>query len=140
MRLLDGRAVHIADEKKTLYHAAAVMASNYLAAVEDMAVQLLLDAGFDETSAIQTLDPLARGTLENVIELGTTDALTGPIVRGDVETLRTHLEALAELPADRLRLYRELGRHTLTIASRRGTLDADTMAEMRALLGEGESA
>jgi predicted short-subunit dehydrogenase-like oxidoreductase (DUF2520 family) len=135
VRLLEGRAVHIADEKKVLYHAAAVMASNYLVAVEDMAVQLLLDAGFDETSAMEALAPLAQNTLENVAELGTTDALTGPIVRGDVETLRAHLDALASLPPDRLRLYRALGLRAIDIAERRSTLDAETLAQMREVLG-----
>ncbi len=139
VRALKGHPVHIADEKKTLYHAAAVMASNYLVTVEDMAVQLLLDAGFDETSATQTLSPLAEGTLKNVTELGTTDALTGPIVRGDVETVRAHLAALAELPPDRVRLYCELGLHTLQIARRRSTLGAETIAELRELLGEGSA-
>ena len=137
-RLLEGTCVLIADENKTLYHAAAVMASNYLVAVEDMAAQLLVDAGFDEVDAVQALASLARGTLDNVIALGPTDALTGPIVRGDIDTVRAHLDTLDALPPDRARLYRALGSHTLAIAARRGTLAAETLSQLRGLLGEDD--
>ncbi len=140
VRALDGRSHNVPDDRKILYHAAAVMASNYLVAVEDMATQLLADAGFDESTAIETLGTLARGTLDNVVQLGTTNALTGPIVRGDVETVRGHIAALEGLPADRLELYKTLGRHTLAIASRRGVLPDGTLAELRDLLGPSDSA
>ena len=134
--VLGGQVVDVADENKALYHAAAVMASNYLVAVEDMAVHLLVSAGFDETSALKALQPLVSGTAENVRALGTTDALTGPIVRGDVDTIRGHVEALRGLGDEELELYRALGRQTLKIALRRGTLDAATTDQLRGLLAE----
>jgi predicted short-subunit dehydrogenase-like oxidoreductase (DUF2520 family) len=140
VRALDGRPESVPDDKKILYHAAAVMASNYLVAVQDMATLLLADAGFDESIASEALGPLARGTLDNVIELGTAKALTGPIVRGDVDTVRRHIDALEGLPTDRLELYKALGRHTLAIADRRGTLADKTLAELRDILGAGDSA
>ncbi len=133
---LGGQAMLVADADKSLYHAAAVVASNYLAAVEDLAVQLLMSAGFDEFSAARALQPLAAGTLGNVGRLGTTDALTGPIVRGDVDTVRSHIDALRNLTGDELELYRALGRHTLTIAIRRGTLTAEQIAALQELLAE----
>lgn len=132
--VLGGQAVVVGDDHKALYHAAAVMASNYLVAVEDMAVHLLTSAGFDEPSALQALQPLATGTLGNVGRLGTTTALTGPIARGDADTVRGHIEALRRLPGDELALYRALGRHTLDIAIRRGTLTAEQTAALRELL------
>jgi predicted short-subunit dehydrogenase-like oxidoreductase (DUF2520 family) len=135
VHLLDGRCENVPDDKKTLYHAAAVMASNYLVAVEDMATQLLADAGFDKSSAMEALSPLVRRTLENILEFGTTNALTGPIARGDVDTIRGHLAALEDLPVDRLELYKALGRHTLAIARRRGALADETLAELRDILG-----
>lgn len=134
VEVLGGEAVLVADADKALYHAAAVTASNYLVAVEDTAVHLLMRAGFDEDAAMRALRPLMAGTAENVSRLGTTDALTGPIVRGDVETVRGHIEALRELPGDELGLYRTLGRRTLEIAQRRGTLAARTASELRELL------
>ena len=135
--LLGGHPVLVGDRDKAVYHAAAVMASNYLVAVEDMAVHLLMSAGFDEESALRALQPLVSGTVENVGKLGTTNALTGPIVRGDVETVRAHLDALRGLPDGELQLYRALGRHTLEIACRRATLSAETIVALREALSEG---
>jgi len=134
--VLGGHAVEVADADKALYHAAAVTASNYLVAVEDAAVRLLMRAGFDEPSAARALRPLMAGTADNVARLGTTDALTGPIVRGDVATVRSHVDALGSLPGDELGLYRTLGRQTLEIAIRRGTLTPEQVAALTELLAE----
>lgn len=137
--VLGGQSVPIDDENKVLYHAGAVVASNYLVAIEDIATQLLVAAGFDEASALGALQPLVAGTVENVRTLGTTRALTGPIVRGDAATVRGHVEALRDLPDSVLELYRALGLHTLEIARRRGTLDAETVEALHeALTGEGD--
>jgi predicted short-subunit dehydrogenase-like oxidoreductase (DUF2520 family) len=132
--VLGGHLVTVPSDKKTLYHVAAVVASNYLVAVEDLAQQLLLEVGLDEPSAAVALGPLAHVTLGNVAELGTTDALTGPIVRGDIDTIRRHLEALEALPEDWRNLYKALGRHTLAIAERRGALDEETLGVLHRLL------
>lgn len=134
--VLGGHAVEVADADKALYHAAAVTASNYLVAVEDAAVRLLMRAGFDEPSAARALRPLMTGTADNVARLGTTDALTGPIVRGDVATVRSHVVALSTLPGDELAFYRTLGLQTLEIAIRRGTLAAEQVAALTELLAE----
>jgi predicted short-subunit dehydrogenase-like oxidoreductase (DUF2520 family) len=137
--ILGGHTAIVADESKSLYHAAAVTASNYLVAVEDMAVHLLVSAGFDEASALKALQPLVAGTVDNVSALGTTTALTGPIVRGDVGTVRQHVEALRGLAGGELALYRALGRQTIDIAARRGTLDAKMIEDLRCALAEDVS-
>ena len=135
VEVLGGHAVRVRDEDKMLYHAAAVFASNYLVAVEDIAAQLLVEAGFSEPTARQALVPLLRVTSENVAALGATDALTGPIVRGDVDTVRRHLVTLKALGGDPLAVYKLLGRHCLAIARRRATLDAETLDALAKLLG-----
>jgi len=71
-----------------------------------------------------------RGTLENVEHLGLSMALTGPIARGDVDTVRLHLSRLS--PEDRS-LYCRLGLETLRIAVAAG-LDAERAAELESLL------
>lgn len=136
VEVLGGEAVMVADADKSLYHAAAVMASNYLVAVEDMAVHLLMHAGFDEDAALRALKPLMAGTADNIERMGTTEALTGPIVRGDAVTVRGHVEALRGLPGDELGIYRALGRRTLEIAQRREALTAEQVRELRELLSE----
>ncbi len=87
---LHGRPVEVADADRARYHAAAVVASNHLVAlmgqVERIAgsIGLPLDAFLD----------LARGSLDNVADLGAAAALTGPVARGDWDTVRGHLAAI----------------------------------------------
>ena len=96
---------------KVRYHAGAVLASNYLVVLEAYAERLFADAGMPEETARAGLAALMRGTLDNVAEQGAT-ALTGPIARGDVDTVRRHLAALAGAERD---LYRALGRAALAL-------------------------
>jgi predicted short-subunit dehydrogenase-like oxidoreductase (DUF2520 family) len=115
--------------RRPLYHAAAVVASNYLPVLLALAARLLVHAGVDEDDAVPALLPLMRGTLDNVAELGIGPALTGPVARGDIETVRLHLRMLPEREA---RLYRDLGREAVALAEARG-LGADLVAALREL-------
>ena len=126
---LDGETLAIPVSRRPLYHAAAVVASNYLPVLTALAARLLVLAGVDEDDAVPALLPLMRGTLENIAELGLGSALTGPIARGDVETVRLHLKSLPEREA---RLYRELGREAVELAETVG-LDAESVAALREL-------
>ena len=126
---LNGTPLTIPVTRRPLYHAAAVVASNYLPVLLALAARLLVHAGVKEEDAVPALLPLMRGTLENIGELGLAPALTGPIARGDVETVRLHLRMLPEREA---RLYRDLGREAVTLAEARG-LAADTVAALREL-------
>lgn len=105
--------VPIAADKKALYHAAAVFASNYLVTLEGVAEGLLEKAGLSATEAREALGPLMRVSLENALSAGPERALTGPIVRADLDTIRRHLESL---PAEAAELYRELARAALRLA------------------------
>ena len=126
---LGGTPLTVPIERRPLYHAAAVVASNYLPVLLALAARLLVLAGVDEDEAIPALLPLMRGTLENIAELGLAPALTGPISRGDVETVRLHLRALPDREA---RVYRDLGREAVALAEARG-LDGETVAGLRGL-------
>ena len=135
--LLGGVALHIPAASRPLYHAAAVMAGNYVIALMSTAVMLMREAGVEEATARRALQPLARASLENTFRLGPAVALTGPIARGDADTVREHLLALAKVPADVTRLYRAAGLAALEIARQRGLADAQAGAIER-LLRKGE--
>jgi predicted short-subunit dehydrogenase-like oxidoreductase (DUF2520 family) len=94
------------------------------------AIRLLGHTGIEEGEALAAVLPLVRGTLDNLEQLGLASALTGPVARGDVETVRAHLGRLS--PADRA-LYCALGRETLQLARAAG-LDELRAAELHALL------
>jgi predicted short-subunit dehydrogenase-like oxidoreductase (DUF2520 family) len=122
--------------RRPLYHAAAVVASNYLPVLLALSARLLVLAGVDEDDAIPALLPLMRGTLDNVSELGLAPALTGPISRGDIETVRLHLRTLPDREA---RVYRDLGREAVALAEARG-LEGDAVAVLRGLFETGVEA
>lgn len=133
-RSLGGHVLLLTAKDKALYHAACTMASNALVALEFTAAQVLQEAGLDGDTAFRTLMPLVQGTLQNVNSLGPEKALTGPVLRGDVETVRSHLAALGGDPAAR-RVYRVLGQQTLRLAEKKG-LPAGRIKALRRLLGE----
>jgi len=129
VRRLGGVPVTLAPEKKPVYHAGAVFASNYVVTMLTVAARLLAEAGIDRESAVAALVPLTRATLDNVAAAGLAGALTGPVARGDVATLRRHLSALRHQDAE---LYRAVGRETLRLAREAGLAEekAERIAEL----------
>jgi predicted short-subunit dehydrogenase-like oxidoreductase (DUF2520 family) len=99
------RPFEVAEENRVAYHAAASIASNLLVALEESAAELLESAGVDD--ARELLAPLVLRTAANWAERGP-DALTGPIARGDRETVERHRAALTELAPELLPMYEAL--------------------------------
>lgn len=140
-RDLGAQPRRVDDTRRALYHAAAVFASNYVVALLGEAVALLQQTGWTEQEAVQGLTALAEGAVANVRRRGPIAALTGPIRRGDAETVTRHLVALAELErstgrvAGRRRsdLYRMLGQVALEIAQQVGLEPAAAGQTRRAL-------
>jgi predicted short-subunit dehydrogenase-like oxidoreductase (DUF2520 family) len=122
---------------KAAYHAAAVLAAGGSVALLDAIVELGRVAGLDETEAVEVYGSLIGQGLANATALGVAGALTGPIVRGDVGTVRTHLEAIAASTPDIRSLYLALARRQLAIASEHGGLDATAAATFDELLVTG---
>jgi predicted short-subunit dehydrogenase-like oxidoreductase (DUF2520 family) len=133
IRACGGHVLRIAPGKKPSYHAAAVFASNYAVTLLSVAERLMEQAGVHAEEARPALSALAAGAVENLGARGPAAALTGPIVRGDVETVAMHL---ARLSADERTLYCLLGREALRLARTAG-LDAAAADRLGALLGEG---
>lgn len=129
---LDGRIITVTERMRPLYHAAAVMASSHVAAILAVASRLLEEAGVRAEDALPALLPLVRGTLENLRRFEPGMALTGPIVRGDVDTVRLHLRML---PERERALYCALGRSVLELAARAGLDEASVLA-LQTLLEE----
>ena len=113
-----GRPFRIADERKPLYHAAAVFASNYVVTVTALAEELVRTAGVPDP--LGALTPLQEATLANVRRVGPAEALTGPAVRGDAVTLQRNLEALALHAPEAVRPYVALADLALALAGRSG--------------------
>ncbi len=136
VRFMGGRVLNLSSETMALYHAGAVTASNYVVALADVARSLLVAAGIPEDEALPALMPLMSSAVRNLVELGLPAALTGPVARGDVESVERHLEALSARSPENLDLYQRLGRQVLRIARMRvPDLDAKAVNRLASLFG-----
>jgi len=113
------RIVAIDAAAKTVYHAAAVFASNYLTTVLDAALRAYQAAGIPEAVARQLAGPLVSETLANVLRLGAPQALSGPIARGDEATVARQQAAVDAWDPASGRLYAALAEATRDLAGRK---------------------
>jgi predicted short-subunit dehydrogenase-like oxidoreductase (DUF2520 family) len=131
---LNGQWVELKADDKVLYHAAAVIACNYLVTLVKLATDLWQTFDVQRTEAVRALLPLLRGTINNIDAVGIPQCLTGPIARGDTGTIKKHLDALQKSAPAILTTYRELGLQTIPIALAKGRIDQRQAEEMEALL------
>lgn len=109
-------AIEISDAERAAYHAAASIASNFLVTLQAAAERLAAGAGIDPDDARALLAPLVRGTVDNWAERGPQDALTGPVARGDHDTVARQREAVDRHAPDLLPLFDELVARTAAVA------------------------
>lgn len=119
LRVIGAQPVPIEASAKTVYHAAAVFASNYLVTVLDAALRAYQAAGIPEPVARQLAQPLASESMANVFWLGAAAALTGPIARGDSATVERQQRAVDGWDPATGELYRALVAPTTALARRK---------------------
>jgi predicted short-subunit dehydrogenase-like oxidoreductase (DUF2520 family) len=129
------RPFRLDDERKTLYHLAAVVASNLLVALESDAARLM-DQATGRQDGAGLLAPLVRTTVGNLEARGAAGALTGPVARGDVATVRAHLRLLDREAPRVASAYRALSLEALALAAPR--LDDETVRTLHGIL-DGEA-
>jgi len=132
---LGGNSLRISSEDKPKFHAAFSMTSNFLVVLFDAAVNLLKSSGLSEDKAVQILKPLLEGTVNNIVDSPTCirSALTGPIVRGDGQTVIAHLSALEKFPEVES-VYRQLALKTVALAKEEKTLSEQKIKELFRIL------
>jgi len=134
---LEGEFFLISQEEKSLYHAGACVACNYLVALLNLASQMYQEIGFPAQKSLMALLPLVKGTISNVEKLGSVQALTGPIARGDANTINKHLHSLAQIAPHYEKIYQELGLYTLQVAQQKGTLSEQAKEKIKNILQKG---
>jgi predicted short-subunit dehydrogenase-like oxidoreductase (DUF2520 family) len=127
-RRLGARPRHVGDGERVVYHAAAVFASNFVDVVVAEAIGLLRGIGWSEKESLDSLMPLVAGAVSNIRQRGPINALTGPIRRGDADTVSRHLAVM-----DNAALYRMLALVALEIAQQAGLEPAAAERTRRAL-------
>jgi predicted short-subunit dehydrogenase-like oxidoreductase (DUF2520 family) len=116
---IGAQLVAIEREQKTLYHAAAVFASNYLVTLIDVAQQAYVAAGIAPELALKLIEPLLSESAANAFRLSPAAALTGPIARGDLATVARQLQALQQRQPQLAGLYEQFAAVTSELASRK---------------------
>jgi len=132
--ILGMRPFLLDDGKRSLYHAAATVACNYLVTLEYLADDLFKKAGVPERVTLELFLPLVAATLDNIAARGPVDALTGPLSRGDAQTISAHMQSLVTDAPDAIPVYRALGEATLELVGLRGELEPAVLARLRELL------
>lgn len=118
----------IQEKDKSLYHAGACIASNYLTALIHTVLEIYQSFGLEAKDALSAIWPLIGGTLRNIESAGTISALTGPIARGDIGTIKNHLDAFQNKFPNLIPLYCEIGLITVEMGKAKKSL-SDKKAE-----------
>jgi predicted short-subunit dehydrogenase-like oxidoreductase (DUF2520 family) len=135
---LEGHWIELEAKDKVVYHAAAVIACNYLVTLVKLATDLWQNFNVPTQQAVQALLPLMRGTIHNIDTIGIPQCLTGPVARGDTGTIKKHLEALQKVAPDILPTYRELGLQTIPVALDKGRINLKQAQELQELMKQPE--
>lgn len=123
----------IDETNKAKYHAAAVVASNFNVVVAELAKELFIDCGLPPKEADKAIYSLLSGTVMNIGNKGVEAALTGPFIRGDVDTVKRHLLAIDN--DDVNKIYRELAKRAVKISVTNGNISKEKAYEFSNLLG-----
>ena len=134
---LGGIPFFISDTDKPLYHAAACIASNYLTTLIHMVEVIYQSLGLKHEDAIHAFWPLVKGTMRNIEDKGTVQALTGPIARGDIGPIKKHLDALQNKLPVFLQAYSILGILTVELGLEKKTLSQEAAQRIKELLEGG---
>ena len=128
------RYLVVSAEAKSRYHLAAAMASNLLVTLMGMVQEVLASIDIDRAQAVALLGPLVQGTLETLAQTSPEEALTGPVARGDLGTLRAHGLALRKDLPHLVPAYAALSVETVRLAVRAGTLEPERAEGVLALM------
>ncbi|MEA1936314.1 MAG: Rossmann-like and DUF2520 domain-containing protein [Thermodesulfobacteriota bacterium] len=139
VRDLGGVPCFVSDADRSLYHAAACMASNYLVVLMYMVEEVYGIVGLDRERAVKAFWPLVTGTINNIENQGTVQSLTGPISRGDIGTVKKHIQAFHDRLPEFLDVYRIMGGFASDIGLKNKTLTRERAEELKSLLLGGGS-
>ncbi len=128
------RYIVLSEEAKPRYHLAATMASNFFVTLMGMVQEVLVSLDINRDDGFAMMEPLLRGTLDNLAKASPEEALTGPVVRGDLETLRMHGQALRQHLPQLVPAYASLTVEAVRLAVRSGKLDPKRAEEVLSLM------
>ena len=132
---MGGEPIWVPEDARVTYHAALAHGANHLMTLVVQSLDLLAHAGIDDPARL--ISPLLHASLDNALRIGEM-SLTGPVARGDAETVRAHLQVLSADDADIRATYIALARATADRAIASGVLRADRAEELLGVLSREE--
>ena len=135
-RALGGRPVEVDPDHRALYHLSGFLACGLMTAQVGRASDLWRAMGYTREQGLEALIPILRGTVDSLEAQGLPGSLTGPISRGDLGTVRKHLQAMESYAPSLLPLYCESALGAVKLALEKGGIDGATESELCALLEE----
>ncbi len=131
---IGGSVFELRPKDRVLYHASAVMVSNYVVTLVKLASDLWRQFDRDQDTAVEALLPLLRTTVANIENRKFADVLTGPVARGDARTIASHLAVLSSQAPQTEEIYRRLAIETIPLALAQGGLGAEDAKALRRVL------
>ncbi len=131
---IQANVIPIDIQDKGKWHLAAVMACNGLNALLSSALSLYKDIGVSEAEALKLMSPILTQTINQILKCGPTESLTGPIERGDKETIAKHLKIMPKLAPEQKDLYCTLSRVLIKISNSKGNASKESLAQIESLL------
>ncbi|TCO77458.1 Rossmann-like and DUF2520 domain-containing protein [Marinisporobacter balticus] len=136
LKTLGNHYFKLTAEQKGIYHATACVVSNYLVTLMDYGLSLFSSIGIDEKEGYKALYPLIEGTIKNIDHLGTKNALTGPIARGDIGTIENHMKVIKNIKPQDLTFYKMVGLKTVELAEKQTSSDKNKLEHLKNILKE----
>ena len=137
IKKLRGKIIKVEDSKKSLYHSAACVSSNYLVSLINYAVKIHENIGINPEDSLAGLMGLIEGTVRNIKKLGTRKSLTGPIARGDTGTVEQHLRDFRKYIKEKdHNVYKVMGLETAELAFQNGWIDKKTRNRFKELFSD----
>lgn len=127
---LGSKVVIVPASKKPLYHLASVVASNFLVTNLNIISEILSNIGVKHTDAYNIYEGIIERTRKNISEKGIHNALTGPVDRNDIETIKTHIKYLKKNIPDLENYYKEVSKMTSKVALKKGSLNKKQFEEL----------
>jgi len=124
----------IESSQKSIYHMAACIFSNYLTTLMEFGLVLTSSIGIDQNNAFKAMLPLINSTIENIELKGIDKSLTGPLARGDVETIKTHLKSYERMNQEYEDFYRIMGLKTLDYIEKNNIQKTEIIENLRSVL------
>lgn len=117
---IGGHCFKVDSENKLIYHSASVFACNYLTALQELSIKAFEKSGVERDLAMKILEPIVKETSDNIFKLGTANALTGPVARGDKTLVEKQFSAVKNWNEDAAEIYRLLGKISVDLSDNKG--------------------